>query len=465
MDTRIEHDALGEVKVPAARLWGAQTERARVHFQIGDATMPWPLLRAMVRIKRAAARVHRELGTLPPEIADAIAEAAGEVLSGRWPNEFPLSPWQSGSGTQSHMNVNEVLANRASELLGGGRGAERRVHPNDHVNKGQSTNDLFPTALHLVALEQLEGPILDALDPLCATLHAHAEAWAGLAKTGRTHLQDATPITLGEEINTWRLQLETARNGLVERARELCRLPLGGTAVGTGIGAPPSFGPLVVRELARETGFALAPAAHPSEMMAAHDGLVAAHGALRRLAVALMKMTGDVALMASGPRCGFGELLLPENEPGSSIMPGKSNPTQAEALTLCCLRVLGNDTCASLAGLQGRFELNVAGPLFGVLFVESTRLLADGMRSFDRHLARAMRPDTARLSEQLGRSLMLVTALVPHIGHDAAALIARHAHENGLDLKTSGEVLGLVTPDDFDTWVDPDRLARPPTMH
>jgi fumarate hydratase class II len=458
METRREHDALGAVDVPRERLWGAQTERARHHFPFPE-RMPASVLSALVRIKRAAAHVHVHIRSLDAERARAIQHAADELLAGAWPDEFPLSVWQSGSGTQTHMNVNEVLANRASELLGGGRGEARVVHPNDHVNLGQSTNDVFPTAVHLAVVERTRHELLPAVDGLVGTLDDGARRWADLPKTGRTHLQDATPVTLGQEFSGWAAQVRGAREAVVEALTPLYRLALGGTAVGTGLGAPPAFAPRVIAELAAESGEPFVQAPNLFAALASADDLVRFHGALRGLAVAAMKVADDVRWMGSGPRCGLGELALPANEPGSSVMPGKVNPTQAEVVAMVCARVLGNDVAVGLGGLQGRFELNTARPLLALCVDESLGLLSVALRGFDVDCLRGLEPRRDRLAADLGRSLMLVTALRPHLGYDACARIALHAHANDLTLREAATSLGLVTVEHFDAWVRPERMV------
>ncbi len=456
---RTEFDTLGAVQVPQERLWGAQTQRALRHFRIGDERMPAALIGALARVKRAAAAVHRREGRLDPAKAAAIMAAATEVLTGQHADEFPLSVWQSGSGTQTHMNVNEVLANRASELLGGTRGPGRQVHPNDDVNLGQSSNDVFPTAMHLAAVEALCLQLLPALDALTDALQGRCEAFAGIVKIGRTHLQDATPLTLGQEFSGYVAQLTQARRHIEATLPHLQELALGGTAVGTGLNAPPGFGPRVAAELARETGWPLVSAPSKFEALAACDALVHAHGALRGLAGSLTKIANDIRWLASGPRCGLGELRLPENEPGSSIMPGKVNPTQAEALTMACCRVFGNDVAIGLGGASGHFELNVYRPLIAHAFLQSVRLLSDGMVGFARHAVVGIEPDPARIANLLARSLMLVAALNPHIGYDRAAQIARKAHREGLTLREAALALGYVTGEEFDAWVRPQDMV------
>jgi fumarate hydratase class II len=456
---RTELDTLGAVQVPQDRLWGAQTQRALQHFRISDERMPAELIGALARVKRAAAGVNRQDGRLEPGKADAIMAAAGEVLAGQHAGEFPLSVWQTGSGTQTHMNMNEVLANRASELLGGPLGTGRLVHPNDDVNLGQSSNDVFPTALHLAAVQALRERLLPALDALAGSLQGRSRAWAGIVKTGRTHLQDATPLTLGQEFSGYAAQLAQARRHVEATLPHLYELALGGTAVGTGLNAPPGFGLRVAAELARETGWPLVSAPSKFEAIAASDALVQAHGALRGLAGSLTKIANDIRWLASGPRCGLGELRLPENEPGSSIMPGKVNPTQAEALTMVCWQVFGNDVAIGLGGACGHFELNVYRPLIAHAFLQSARLLADGMASFEAYCVAGMEPDRARIGDLLQRSLMLVAALNPYIGYDRAAQIARKAHQEGLTLREAALALGYVTAQEFDTWVRPQDMV------
>ncbi len=456
---RIEKDSFGPIEVPAGRLWGAQTQRSLQHFAIGDERMPGELVLALVEVKRAAAFANAEVGTLPDAIAAAIVQAADEVLGGRWPDEFPLSVWQTGSGTQSNMNVNEVLANRASELLGGPRGEGRTVHPNDHVNLGQSSNDVFPSAMHVAAARRVEGALLPALDALTESLAGHAERFADIVKVGRTHLQDATPLTLGQEFSGYVDQLRIARQGITAALPGLHALALGGTAVGTGLNAHPAFATRAITEIARHSGLPFVPAANRFAALAGHEPLVLAHGALKALATALNKIANDLRWLGSGPRSGIGELLLPENEPGSSIMPGKVNPTQCEALTMVCAQVFGNDVALTFGAAGGNFELNVMKPLIARNYLHSARLLADAMHSFDEHCVCGLRADTARIGELLGRSLMLVTALAPHIGYDRAAQIAKHAHATGGTLREAALASGHVTAEEFERWVVPEQLV------
>ena len=451
--TRTERDSFGTIEVPADVLWGAQTARSLQHFAISTERMPADLLKALAKVKRACAHVNGELGLLPGDIAGAIVAAADEVLEGRYPDAFPLSVWQTGSGTQTNMNMNEVLANRASELLGGERGMARRVHPNDHVNLGQSSNDVFPTAMYVAAVGSLKETLLPALQALGATLAAKAVEFSDVVKIGRTHLQDATPLTVGQEMSGWVAQLDYAERAIVATLPALSDLAVGGTAVGTGINAPPGFGERVAAELAGRCGQPFRSAPNKFAALAAHDALVGAHGALKTLATALMKIANDVRWLASGPRSGLGELHIPENEPGSSIMPGKVNPTQCEALIMLCCQVFGNDVAITFGGASGNFELNVFKPLIAHNFLSSVRLLADGMTSFDVHCARGIDVNRPRLAELVERSLMLVTALSPHIGYDRAAEIAKQALQEGSSLREAALALGYVTADEFDAWV------------
>jgi fumarate hydratase class II len=458
---RVEHDTFGDIEVAADRLWGAQTQRALAHFAISGEKIPVEVIHALARIKRAAARVNSDLGVVPGELADAIAAAADEVIAGGHDDHFPLSVWQSGSGTQTNMNVNEVLANRASELLGGTRGTARRVHPNDHVNRGQSTNDAFPSAIHVAAALRLRDALLPALDGLRATLADKSTRFDDIVKIGRTHLQDATPLTLGQEFSGYVAQLDFARAALEQAIAALAPLAIGGTAVGTGLATHPEFGQRVADALARDTGLGFVSAGNKFAALASNDALVFAHGALKTLAVALMKIANDVRWLASGPRSGLGELALPENEPGSSIMPGKVNPTQSEALLMIAAQVLGHDVAVNLAGGSGNFELNVMRPLVAHVVLGSIRLLADGIVSFDVHCARGIEPRRDRIAELVSRSLMLVTALAPHIGYDKAAAIARRAHTEGTTLREAALALGYVDAADFDRWTDPSAMVKP----
>ena len=455
---RREDDSMGEVEVAAEALWGAQTQRSLLHFRISSERMPMALIRALARIKRICAQVNCSLGLLDAERAGAIAAAANEVLAGAHDEQFPLSVWQTGSGTQSNMNMNEVLANRASELLGGSRGTARCVHPNDHVNLGQSSNDIFPTAMHLAAVSALKQELLPALRALQSTLQDKSTACADIVKIGRTHLQDATPLTLGQEMSGWVAQLGHADQAITNSLDALLELAVGGTAVGTGLNTHPRFGAEVAASVAEDTGEPFRCAANRFAALAGHEPLVTAHGALKTLAVALMKIANDVRWLGSGPRCGLGELRLLAVQPGSSIMPGKVNPTQCEALTMVCCQVIGNDVALGIGAASGNFELNVFKPLIAYDFMQSQRLLTDAMASFEQHCARGIEPDRARIATLLAGSLMLVTALSPHIGYDRAAKIAAHAHAQGLSLRESALALGWVTAAQFDAWVQPEQM-------
>src|SRR5881628_1111604 len=458
-DYSIEHDSLGEIRVPADRLWGAQTQRSLENFRISGERMPVELIRALAMIKRSCARVNIELKELPEEKARAIAAAADEVLAGKHDAEFPLVVWQTGSGTQTNMNMNEVLANRVSELLGGERGEKRRVHPNDEVNRGQSSNDVFPTAMSVAAVQAIHDRLMPALSSLRDVLSTKSEAFKEIVKIGRTHLQDATPLTLGQEISGWVSQLDHGIAHVRASLTHLCELALGGTAVGTGLNAHPEFGARVAKELAKSTGLPFVTARNKFEALAANDALVHAHGALKTLAASLTKIANDVRWLASGPRCGLGELSIPENEPGSSIMPGKVNPTQSEAMTMLCAQVMGNDVAVNIAGMSGNFELNVFMPVIAYDVLQSCRLIADGCDSFREHCAAGIEPNRERISELLGNSLMLVTALNPHIGYDKAAEIAKKAHKEGTTLKQAALALGYVTAQQFDQWGRPEKMV------
>jgi len=461
--TRIERDAFGPIEVAAGRLWGAQTERSRRHFRIAGERMPLAVIHALVQVKCSAARVNLALGLLDPAKAAAIVHAADEVLAGRHDEEFPLVVWQTGSGTQSNMNANEVLANRASEIMGGGRGEQRLVHPNDEVNLCQSSNDVFPTAMHIAAARALRDEVLPGIDRLAATLAAKRDAFAGIVKIGRTHLQDATPLTLGQEFSGYVTQLGHAHWAIGQALPGLYELAIGGTAVGTGLNAHPEFGARVAQDLAQMTGIEFVSAPNKFAALAGHEALVFAHGALKTLAGALTKIANDVRWLASGPRSGLGEISIPENEPGSSIMPGKVNPTQAEALTMACAQVFGNDVALGIGGASGHFELNVYKPLLIRAFLHSARLLADGMAGFDEHCARGISPNLDRIRELLERSLMLVTALTPRIGYDRAAEIAKKAHRDGTTLREAALALGHVSAEQFDAWVRPEDMTGPGT--
>ena len=455
---RQERDTFGVINVPSDRLWGAQTQRSLHHFHISTERMPSALIMALAMVKRAATVVNRDLKLLPPDKADAIIAAADEVLSGKHDNEFPLSVWQTGSGTQTNMNMNEVLANRASELLGGVRGMERRVHPNDEVNLGQSSNDIFPTAMHVAAAIGIHNHLLPALRILRTSLTQKSAAFESIIKIGRTHLQDATPLTLGQEMSGYVAQLDFAESIIAATLPWIYKLAAGGTAVGTGLNTHAEFGERIATELARHTGLPFETAPNKFAALAAHDELVAAHGTLKTLAAALMKIANDIRWLASGPRAGLGEISIPENEPGSSIMPGKVNPTQCEALTMLCAQVFGNDVAINFGGASGNFELNVFKPLIAHNFLQSVRLLADGMTSFEEHCVRGIEVNPTRITELMERSLMLVTALAPHIGYERAAEIAKRAHKDGSTLKHAALELGYVTAEQFDLWVQPAKM-------
>ena len=459
VQTRTEHDTFGPVEVPANRLWGAQTQRSLQNFDISGERQPREIIRALAQVKRASATVNHALGLLDEAKALAIIAAADEVIAGQHEDEFPLVVWQTGSGTQTNMNVNEVLANRASELLGGARGEARKVHPNDDVNKSQSSNDVFPTAMHVAAVDAITHRLLPAIGKLHATLSAKAQAFEGIVKIGRTHLQDATPLTLGQEFSGYAAQLVHGEAHVRAALPHLCELALGGTAVCTGLNAPKGYAVAVAAELARLTGLPFVTAPNKFEAMASVDALVHAHGALKTLAASLTKLANDVRWLASGPRSGIGELSIPENEPGSSIMPGKVNPTQSEALTMLAAQVMGNDVAINIGGAPGNFELNVFRPMVAHNFLQSVRLLADGMVSFNDHCAVGIEPNRERIAELVDRSLMLVTALNPHIGYDKAAAIAKKAHKEGTSLREAALATGYVTAAQFDQWVRADQMT------
>ncbi len=459
--TRLEKDSFGSIAVAADRLWGAQTQRSLAHFAISSERMPPELIHALAVVKHACAQTNRELGLLPNDKAAAIMSAADEVAAGQHADQFPLAVWQTGSGTQSNMNMNEVLANRASELLGGERGSGRLVHPNDEVNLGQSSNDIFPTAIHLAAATGIVRRVLPALRQLIVTLEEKSAAFAGIVKIGRTHLQDATPLSLGQEFSGYVAQLQHAESVILASQPSLYPLAVGGTAVGTGLNTHPEFGLRVAAKLADQTGIPFTSAANKFAALAAHDGLVAAHGALKTLAVALFKIANDIRWLASGPRSGLGEISIPENEPGSSIMPGKVNPTQCEALTMLCAQIMGNDVAIGIGGASGNFELNVYKPLLAHNLLQSIRLLADGMHSFEHHCVQGITANRERIADLMERSLMLVTALAPHIGYDKAAEIAKRAHHEGTTLKEAALALGYVTADEYERWVVPAEMIHP----
>ncbi|MBK0392998.1 class II fumarate hydratase [Ramlibacter algicola] len=461
MSTRTEKDTFGPIEVPAHRLWGAQTQRSLQNFDISGERQPREIIRALVQIKRSSAVANHLLGLLDDRKASAIIAAADEVLRGEHDDEFPLVVWQTGSGTQTNMNVNEVLANRASELLGGERGEGRLVHPNDDVNRSQSSNDVFPTAMHVAAVDAIRNRLLPSLAALRDTFSAKSAAFKDIVKIGRTHLQDATPLTLGQEFSGYVAQLDQADRHLHASLPHLCELALGGTAVGTGLNAPRGYAEAVAKELARLTSLPFVTAPNKFEVMAAADALVHAHGALKTLAASLFKIANDIRWLASGPRSGIGELSIPENEPGSSIMPGKVNPTQCEALTMACAQVFGNDVAVNIGGASGNFELNVFRPMIAHAFLQSVRLLADGMRSFNDNCVVGIEPNRERIGDLVERSLMLVTALNPHIGYDKAAQIAKKAHKEGTSLREAAVATGYVTAEQFDAWVRPAEMVGP----
>ena len=454
MEYRIEHDTMGEVRVPADRYWGAQTQRSYENFKIGTQRMPEEIIHAFGILKKAAAQANFALGALDEERAAAIQQAADEVISGKLQDHFPLVIYQTGSGTQSNMNVNEVIANRANEILG-----KKLVHPNDHVNKSQSSNDTFPTAMHIAAVQAVEDRLLPALDQLADTFARLEKENTDIIKTGRTHLQDATPLTLGQEISAWYAMLTETRAMLTQSLAGVRKLALGGTAVGTGLNAPQGFAELSAQKISEITGKPFETAPNKFHALTAKDALVFCHGAMKALAADLMKIANDVRWLASGPRCGIGEITIPENEPGSSIMPGKVNPTQCEALTMVCVKVMGNDAAIGLAASQGNFQLNVFMPVLICSFLESARLLADAMHSFNLHCAKGILPNLQKIDENMNKSLMLVTALNPHIGYENAAKIAKLAHKENLTLKEAALQLRLVSEEDFAKWVDPKKMV------
>jgi fumarate hydratase, class II len=459
MTTRTETDTLGPVEVPAEAYWGAQTARALANFPIGTETWPAPAIRALVLIKKAAAQVNADLGLLEPRVAEAIVQAAEEVADGTLAGAFPLPIWQSGSGTQTNMNANEVLAGRANEILTGARGGKAPVHPNDHVNMGQSSNDTIPTAMHIAAAGEVTHALLPALEGLAAGLDAKARAFAGIVKIGRTHLQDATPLTLGQVFSGYAAQVAAAVAGLRAALGPVLDLAQGGTAVGTGINTHPEFAGRMAARVAALTGLDFRPARNTFAGIAAHDALVGLSGALNTTAAGLMKVANDTRLLASGPRCGIGEISLPANEPGSSIMPGKVNPTQCEALTMVCAQVMGNHVAVTIGGAGGQFELNVFKPLIIFNVLQSIRLLADAAQSFTVRCVSDIEANTDRIGMLVRESLMLVTALNPHIGYDRAAQIAKKAHADGTTLKEAGVALGHLTAEEFDAWVKPEEMV------
>ena len=456
MDYRIEHDTMGEVKVPADRYWGAQTQRSFNNFKIGTEKMPPEIIRAFAILKKAAAKANEKLGVLEAEYAELIAQVCDEILDGKLEGNFPLAVWQTGSGTQSNMNVNEVVANRANEILG-----EKKIHPNDHVNRSQSSNDTFPTAMHIAAAIALEDKVIPAAEILENTFAGLSLEYKDIIKTGRTHLQDATPLTLGQEISGWQDSLRKCREMVAESCRSLKELALGGTAVGTGLNAPKGFGEAVAEEVSLLTGRKFVSAPNKFHSLTSKDEIVYAHGALKALAADLMKIANDVRWLASGPRCGIGELIIPENEPGSSIMTGKVNPTQCEAVTMVAVQVIANDVAVGMAASQGNFELNVFMPVCIYNFLQSARLLSDAMISFNNNCAAGIKPNRAKISGYLENSLMLITALNPYIGYENAAKIAKTAHAQNITLKQAAVQLGLLTAEKFDEIVRPEKMVRP----
>jgi fumarate hydratase class II len=456
---RTEVDTFGPIEVPANKLWGAQTQRSLQNFDISGEKQPREIITALAQVKRVSSKVNHVLGLQDEKKTNAIMAAADEVIAGKHPDEFPLVVWQTGSGTQTNMNVNEVLANRASELLGGVRGEGRLVHPNDDVNRSQSSNDVFPTAMHVSAVAAITHKLLPAIEKLRNTLAKKSADFDGIVKIGRTHLQDATPLTLGQEFSGYVAQLEHGAKHVRAALPHLCELALGGTAVGTGLNAPKGYAEQAAAELARLTGLPFVTAPNKFEALASCDALVHAHGALKTLAASMMKIANDVRWLASGPRSGIGEISIPENEPGSSIMPGKVNPTQSEAVTMLAAQVFGNDVAINFGGASGNFELNVFRPMIAHNFLQSVRLLADGMVSFNDHCAAGIEPNRERITELVGRSLMLVTALNPHIGYDKAAFIAKKAHKEGRSLRDAALASGYLTGEQFDAWVVPANMV------
>lgn len=461
MSTRIEKDTMGEIEVPNEMYYGAQSARSLIHFAIGTERMPRPVIKGMGILKKAAALVNAELGLLANEKAELIAKAADEVIEGKLDAHFPLSIWQTGSGTQSNMNTNEVISNRAIEIAGGVLGSKSPIHPNDDVNKSQSSNDTFPTAMHIAAAEEIHTRLLPAVKKLRDTLYAKSVEFKDIIKVGRTHLQDAVPLTLGQEFSAYVHQLDKALQRINMVLPDICELALGGTAVGTGLNAHPQFADKAAAKIAELTGIKFVSAPNKFEALAAHDALVFAHGALKTLAASLMKIANDVRWLASGPRCGIGELSIPENEPGSSIMPGKVNPTQSEAMTMVCVQVFGNDTAINFGGASGNFELNVYKPVIIYNFIQSVRLLADTCIMFEEHCAVGIEAISEKIDYYVQNTLMLVTALNPHIGYDNAAKIAKYAHKNKLTLKGAAAELNILTAEKFDELVKPEEMLGP----
>ena len=459
--TRVESDSIGEIEVPFDKYWGAQTQRSLQNFDIGTEKMPAPLIRALGVQKKAAAQANLDLGELERDIANAIIQAADEVIDGTLSEQFPLAVWQTGSGTQSNMNANEVISNRAIEIMGGQRGSKSPVHPNDHCNRGQSSNDTFPTAMHIAAAEQVHHELIPSLEELHSSLDKKAKAFAKIVKIGRTHLQDATPLTLGQEFSGYAKQIEYGIERVKNTLPRIHQLAQGGTAVGTGINSKSGFAEKFADKVCDITGLPFKTAENKFEALAAHDALVELSGAMNVLASSLMKIANDIRLLGSGPRCGIGELALPANEPGSSIMPGKVNPTQCEALTMVCAQVMGNHVAVTVAGSNGHFELNVFKPVMIYNVLQSIRLLSDGMRSFTKNCVIGIEADEKRIDKLLNESLMLVTALNPHIGYDNAAKIAKKAHNDGTTLKEAAIALNLLTEAQFEDWIKPIDMIKP----
>jgi fumarate hydratase class II len=461
METRTESDSLGETEVPLEHYWGAQTQRSLKNFPIGEEKMPWPLIKALAIQKKAAALTNAELGLLEGKIARAIEQVSEEILDSTLAGEFPLSVWQTGSGTQTNMNINEVIASRANEILTGKRGGKSPVHPNDHVNASQSSNDSFPTAMHIAAVQETHHELIPALEQLHLTLEQKTKEFDKIVKTGRTHLQDAIPLTLGQEFSGYAAQIGYNIDRLKNCLPRLCMLAQGGTAVGTGLNATEGFAEKFADIVAHITGLPFVSTPNKFEALASHDALVELSGTLNVIAVSLMKMANDIRLLGSGPRCGIGEIILPANEPGSSIMPGKINPTQCEALTMVCAQVMGNHVSVTVAGCQGHLELNVFKPVIIYNVLQSIRLLSDAVASFNERCMAGIKPDRERIEKFLNDSLMLVTALNPHIGYDNAASIAKKAYEEGIALKQAGAELGLISEKQFDEWVKPEKMVKP----
>ena len=457
---RLESDSMGTVEVPADKYWGAQTQRSLLHFNIGNDLIPLEVIRGLVLVKKASAETNFELGLLSKELCSAILGACDEILNGDYDAQFPLKVWMTGSGTQSNMNVNEVISNRANELLGGEKGTKKPVHPNDHVNMSQSSNDTFPAAMHIAAAEMIVRKLLPALKTFLEELKVKRDEFMPIVKIGRTHLQDAVPLTLGQEFSGYVAQLEFALKRIEATLPELYELALGGTAVGTGLNAPKGFAEKSAEKIAAQTGLPFVTAPNKFAVLAAHDAIVAASSAVKTCACAMMKIANDIRWLACGPRCGFGELILPENEPGSSIMPGKVNPTQCEAMTMVCTQIVGLDAAVSFAGTQGNFELNVFKPMMIFDLLEEIRILADATHSFTEYALKGLKANTARIAELVGKSLMLVTALSPAIGYDNAAKIAKHAHHSGQTLKEACIELGFLSAEEFDKIVKPEKMVN-----